>query len=52
MAIDTVCAMAVDRGRAVSLEYDGRSQFFRSCGSRREFLGFDPDARPLRAQGA
>lgn len=50
MAIDPVCGMAVDRGHSVSLEHEGRLQFFCSRGCRDEFLGVGPLREDARAE--
>lgn len=50
IAIDPVCGMAVDRGRSVSIEHDGRLVFFCSRGCRDEFLGVMPMEEATRAE--
>lgn len=50
IAIDLVCGMAVDRGRSVSIEHDGRLFFFCSRGCRDEFLGVMPMEEATRAE--
>ena len=43
MATDPVCGMSVDRGRAVTGEWDGRTWYFCSRGCKAEFL-VDPES--------
>jgi len=50
IAIDPGCGMAVDRERSVSLEHEGRLQFFCSRGCRDEFLGVSPLREEARAE--
>ncbi len=50
IAIDPVCGMAVDRARSVSLEHEGRLQFFCSRGCRDEFVGVGPLREEARAE--
>jgi putative ABC transport system ATP-binding protein len=38
MATDLVCGMAIERGKAVAGEWDGKEYFFCSRGCRSEFL--------------
>jgi EAL domain-containing protein (putative c-di-GMP-specific phosphodiesterase class I)/YHS domain-containing protein len=50
VVIDPVCGMAVDQGRSVSIEHDGRLWFFCSRGCRDEFLGVMPMEEATRAE--
>jgi YHS domain-containing protein len=43
MAIDPVCGMAVERERAIRLEWDGQEFYFCASGCRDEFIN-DPES--------
>ena len=48
MATDPVCGMAVEREKAISMEWNGQPFFFCSRGCRDEFVGAHQDTEGIR----
>jgi Cu+-exporting ATPase len=52
VAIDPICGMTVDEGKAISAEKDGKKTFFCCEACRRKFLGLPPLPAPSRSSNA